>query len=112
MQEVHFYAWKWCLIHLILFIDSSNGSCRQGSFSIKLNRIRTGIKADKRVTDRQKRAKKEVPSLFCGGLLRKPKLIRKWHGAIGLAYRDQDFDNNELLHAVLGERDDLFIIGY
>ena len=39
--------------------------CREGYFCI--DRIRAGIKADKRVADCQKRAKKEVSSLFWSG---------------------------------------------
>ena len=79
-----------------------------------LNRIRAGIKADKRVANRQKRAKTEVSSLFRGPPNKKLKSDKKvaWrHKFVCLAYRDQerspttDSDKDELFQAGLGERE-------
>ena len=83
-----------------------------------LNRIRAGIKADKRVADRQKRAKMEMSSLFRGPPRKKTKVDSKkvaWqHNFVCLAYRDQekipttDYDKEELFQAGLGEKEILF----
>ena len=80
-----------------------------------LNRIRAGIKADKRVADRQKRAKAEMSSLFRGPPRKKMKVDSKkvaWrHKFVCLAYRDQeripttDYDKEELFQAGLGEKE-------
>lgn len=74
-----------------------------------LNRIRAGMKADKRVADRQKRAKMEVSSLFRGPPRKKTKVDSKkvaWrHKFVCLAYRDQeripttDYEKEELFQA-------------
>lgn len=83
-----------------------------------MNRIRAGIKADKRVADRQKQAKKEVSSLFRSGPSSKKNKSEKkvaWrHKFVCLAYRDQDrspttdADKDELFQAGLGEKEIMF----
>lgn len=79
-----------------------------------LNRIRAGIKADKRVADRQMRTKMEVSSLFRRPPSKKAKSEKKvaWrHKFVCLAYRDQDriptmdADKDELFKAGLGEKE-------
>ena len=73
------------LIHLMNFLSLTAVMVAADKALSALNRIRAGIKADKRVTDRQKRAKKEVSSLFRGGPSAKKAKAEKWHGAISLS---------------------------
>lgn len=75
-----------------------------------LNRIRSGVNADKIISNRKKRAKAEVSSLFKGPQSKKSKIAWR-HKFVCLAYRDQcripttDVDKDELYQAGLGEKE-------